>query len=386
MALAYTPGLKRKSFSVITKTRRLPIFGKVLVKEGDKVSYDTIVATTMVPGPLKTVDVSYFLEVEADVDEFKETYKCDIRKYMLKKEGDQVKKDEVIAMRKLFFGTYKKVAYSPVDGTVDTISDTSGQVMIATTPHPLDVNAYIPGIIVSLIPNEGVEIETRGALIQGIFGVGGEVHGNICMLSESPDDFLTTDKIDEQCKEKILVGGAGADIAAIKKAIAVKASCLIIGGIRAQDIKNILGREIGVAITGHEDLGLTLILTEGFGRMRMAEKTFDLLKNHEGKLACVNGTTQIRAGVMRPEVFIPLLDQKMISSNEKDEIPMEGLRPGLPVRVVQTPYFGALGKVKELPIEPQELETESRARVLVVELEDGRNVVVPRANVELIEE
>ena len=38
MAMAYTPGLKRKASTVITKTRKLPIKGEVLVKEGERIS------------------------------------------------------------------------------------------------------------------------------------------------------------------------------------------------------------------------------------------------------------------------------------------------------------------------------------------------------------
>ena len=71
------------------------------------------------------------------------------------------------------------------------------------------------------------------------------------------------------------------------------------------DLKEILGYDLGVAITGTERIGLTLIVTEGFGDIAMAERTFDLLNKREGDFAAINGTTQIRAGVMRPEVVIP---------------------------------------------------------------------------------
>jgi outer membrane lipoprotein SlyB len=58
---------------------------------------------------------------------------------------------------------------------------------------------------------------------------------------------------------------------------------VIVGGINGVTINEFLGYEIGVAITGHEDVGLTLIITEGFGRMRMSDRTFNLLKKNEGK-------------------------------------------------------------------------------------------------------
>ena len=148
-----------------------------------------------------------------------------------------------------------------------------------------------------------------------------------------------------------------------------------------------MGYEIGVAITGNEELGLTLIITEGFGKMNMSEKTYELLTNFDGKLACINGATQIRAGVMRPEIIIPRDDVKMSSLTETGaEVYMEGMKPGMPVRIISDPYFGALGSISSLPIELTTIDTESDVRVLNVTLDDGRRVTVPRANVEIVEE
>jgi len=44
-----------------------------------------------------------------------------------------------------------------------------------------------------------------------------------------------------------------------------------------------------------------------------------------------------------------------------------------------------LGKVADLPVELTQLESETMVRVLVAELADGKKVLVPRANVEMIE-
>ncbi len=54
--------------------------------------------------------------------------------------------------------------------------------------------------------------------------------------------------------------------------------------------------------------------------------------------------------------------------------------------LIREPYFGILGKVVSLPVNLQKLASESKVRVLEAELEDGRRVIVPRANVEIIEE
>jgi hypothetical protein len=59
---------------------------------------------------------------------------------------------------------------------------------------------------------------------------------------------------------------------------------------------------------------------------------------------------------------------------------------GTYVRIIQEPYFGDVGHVRNLPPELQGVETESSVRIVEIELEDGRKVLVPRANVEIIEE
>jgi hypothetical protein len=114
----------------------------------------------------------------------------------------------------------------------------------------------------------------------------------------------------------------------------------------------------------------------------MANRTFNLLKRFEGHEASVNGATQIRAGVMRPEIIIPIESGE--SEVEKEH---EGgyLEIGKSLRIIRDPYFGIIGTVKSLPPEPHVLGSGSKARVLEVALTTGESVIVPRANVELIE-
>jgi hypothetical protein len=189
--------------------------------------------------------------------------------------------------------------------------------------------------------------------------------------------------ITPECKGQVVVGGSLVTAAALKKAIAVGAVGIVVGGFDDRDLRDFLGKDLGVAITGNEDLGVTLVVTEGFGKIAMAEKTFQLLKRHEGQMACINGATQIRAGVIRPEVVIP---RPVALSTQTKESEILGLTVGSPVRVIRQPYFGRLGTVSDLPAPLQALESESHARVLEVQFEDSTRAIVPRANVEMIEE
>jgi len=240
------------------------------------------------------------------------------------------------------------------------------------------------GEVIEVFPNEGVVVACHGSFVQGIFGIGGETYGNLRIAVTDNSTVLTDDLIKDDMAGQVIVGGSLVTAGALEKAIKVKAKGIVVGGFDDRDLRDFLGYDIGVAITGSEDKGITLVVSEGFGQINMAGKTFKLLKEHEGEMACINGATQIRAGVIRPEVVIPRIEQRHI----EDEIATEvmGLANGSQIRVIRHPYFGRLGKVTDLPSPLHRLESESRARVLEVEFEDGSKAIVPRANVEMIED
>ena len=62
-----------------------------------------------------------------------------------------------------------------------------------------------------------------------------------------------------------------------------------------------------------------------------------------------------------------------------------GFVVGAPVRCIRAPYFGQIGKVHSLPVELEVMPSETKVRVVEVELAGGENIRLPRANVEVIE-
>ena len=377
MAHAYTPGLKVTEGMTIQKERRLPLEGEVLVEVGVTVQAEDVVAKADLPGNVQLLNVANLLSVPAE----------EITEYMLKPVGETIVKDEIIATTKGLFGLFKSQARSPIDGTIEAVSDVTGQVILREPPVPVEVKAYTDGTVTEIAPNEGVTVETYGSYIQGIFGVGGETVGNLTVAVSSPNDELATAQILPEHRDHILVGGSLVTTDAIQKAIQQGVRGIIAGGIDDADLRELLGYELGVAITGSEEIGITLVITEGFGSIAMAEQTFTLLKAREGMKTSINGATQIRAGVVRPEILIPITPEAAEKASEAEDDAAEGiLEIGSSVRIIREPYFGKLGRVTELPVELQDLETEARVRVLRVELEDGQQTILPRANVEAIEE
>ena len=377
MAHAYTPGLKVTEGMTIEKERRLPLEGEVLVEAGAIVQAEDVVAKADLPGNVQLLNVANLLSVPAE----------EVIEYMLKPVGETIVKDEIIATTKGLFGLFKSQARSPIDGTIEAVSDVTGQVILREPPVPVEVKAYTDGTVTEIASNEGVTVETYGSYIQGIFGIGGETVGNLTVAVSSPNDELATGQILPEHRDDILVGGSLVTTDAIQKAIQQGVKGIIAGGIDDSDLRELLGYELGVAITGSEEIGVTLVITEGFGSIAMAEQTFALLKAREGMKTSINGATQIRAGVVRPEILIPIASEVTKKASEAEDDTAEGLLEiGSSVRIIREPYFGKLGRVTELPVELQNLETEAQVRVLRVKLENGEQTTLPRANVEAIEE
>lgn len=370
MAYAYSPGLKVLKSTVLRRNRRLPIKGQTLVKIGDKVGAEQVVLKTELPGKADVVNVMSLLGCQPH----------EVKQFMVKPIGDHVEKGELLAMRAAFFGLFKTRIESPMSGTIESVSDVSGQVVMRGAPVPVDVKAYIDGKVVEADEGEHVTVEVTGSFIQGIFGVGGETYGKIVVASSDPNGVLDENSFTEEMKGCVVVGGSLITYNGLQKAIEAGVNAVVVGGFDDADLKKFLGFDLGVAITGHEELGLTLVLTEGFGQIPMADKTFALLKECEGKNASVNGATQIRAGVMRPEIIVARDEEASMKENEAKLI----LDIGTRVRVIREPYFGMFGTVTALPAELTKLPTESLARVLDLKFDDGTVATVPRANVEIM--
>ena len=375
MAHAYTPGLKVTEELLVKKRRILPLKGDVVVKVGDEVNPDEVVARTHLPGNVVPLNVANKLGLPPE----------DLELVMVKKEGDEIKEGEPLAVKKSFIKWFSSTCEATINGKVESISHVTGQVLQRGEPIPVEVKAYLKGKVTEVIPNEGVVVTCVGSFVQGIFGIGGETSGNIMIATPDNSTVLSEDLIKPEMKDMIIVGGSLVTADAFRKALKTGIRGIVVGGLDDKDLRDFLGYDIGVAITGSEDISTTLVITEGFGQMNMAAKTYELLKQHEGEMACINGATQIRAGVIRPEVVIPAASQVKIEESARSE-EIQGLQAGSVVRVIRHPYFGQLGKVTDLPSPLQKLESESKARVLEVEFDDGTRATVPRANVEMIED
>ncbi|HIE09156.1 MAG TPA: hypothetical protein EYP65_04835, partial [Armatimonadetes bacterium] len=371
MATAYTPGLTVADGVVIRKERRLPIKGRVLVSEGEEVEAEAVVAEAELPGEVVTIRVAE--QLGCDPSELPSALK--------KGEGDPVEEGEVIAETRALFGLLRQRVKAPCSGTIEYVSPVTGHIGIRKPPERISVDAYVKGVVAEVIPDEGAVVETKGAMVQGIFGVGGERRGRLTVLDGV--EVLTPEDVPEDCQGAILVVRTSSTAEALKLAGERGAVGAVMGSILDGDLREYVGRDIGVAVTGDEDVPLALVVTEGFGRLPMSDRAYGLLKELEGLPASMSGATQIRAGVIRPEVIVP--HEVRGEPREARKAVAQELKVGSLVRVIREPHFGKIGRVVSLPVEPILIETGSKVRAAEVEFPGGERVVVPRANLEILE-
>ncbi len=372
MAQAYTPGLRVTRHATLIKERRLPLSGDVLVSVGDQVVRDQEVARTDLPGNVTSLNLVNRLSITP----------VELPGYMLKQEGETIEQGEPIAETRPWIKWLKTTIESPITGTIESISTVTGQVLLREPPRPVVVHAYVDGTVVDIHKGQGVDVETSGPYIQGIFGVGGETWGTLKRVCDRPDEDLTPASAAD-AEGSIILAGRQLTLEAIEKARDAGAIGVIGGCIEDSDLRALLGYDLGVAITGAEAIGLTVIVTEGFGSIAMAARTFEILSENDGQECSISGATQIRAGVQRPEIIFPRHTPQ--EPEHSDDVASIGLVEGALLRGIRAPYFGKIGRVVGLPRELHRVESGASVRVLEAEFEDGTRALVPRANIELIE-
>ena len=278
--------------------RRLPYEGEIFVKPGQEVKPDDIIGENRFgPPKLYIIDIHRFIGYNKKLDE--KTFLAGVQV----KVGDHVKLGQRIFKAKgagpLGISFY---CQSPVRGEVTQIEkkkiDTKkGTVTIQYHITPIPLRSFVSGKVSRVKENLGVEITGQGTTLYGIIGFGGEASGKIALLRNTND-------LNYSHKERIVVAFKPIDEGFLRKAAEAGVAGLIAPSIHNADWVCFYGEEIGVALTGDEQIPFTLILTEGFGRFAMNERYRSFFEKAAGKLASISGRTQIRAGVTRPTVIV----------------------------------------------------------------------------------
>jgi hypothetical protein len=347
----------------IHRTRLLPHPGQILRRRGDRVAGDTVIGETDVPGGYLLIELDRELGPRAR----------EARAVMLKKVGQNVLRDEVIARTGDLF---QREYTSPVNGSIFDMRDS--RVLIEVAPQHIEVAALYPGEIVGVMPRSGVVIETTGALIQGDLGFGRSCRATLHCPVPTGDVPLLAGQITDEHVGGILIGGRTLDAAAIEQAVEARVRGVIVGSLRSGLLPVI------------QESGLALIVCEGLGDTAMPARTFDLLADYAGQEVCFAPAAEGTAQAHKPEILCYARGSDASEPGEEGgtrpalTTPGAILQAGTRVRVLRAPYLYAEGEIASLPEVPQRLASGLYAWGAEVILESASRVFVPFENLETI--
>lgn len=345
------------AWAAVRRERLLPdnAIGTVDARKGQHVNLRDVVARGSVPARYVFVDVAPVFRRKKDAD---------ISDLLQVEVGQEVEEGQTLAGR---YATKGRRLFSPVTGIVVQVNQ--GRIVIQETPEVIEIEAGLVGQVVATQGSRGVVIEAFGALVQGVWGNSRRLIGP---LRTEPDDGLETiydDTLDRQYAGSIVVTRR-----ALKGATLDALEHQNIGGVIAPSMDaNLYDRAL--------DLTTAIILTEGFGDIRMSPAMYSLLEGFVGRQTTLDAILPNRWEARRPEVFINLPPK----SGERPPEPNLNLtlQPGMSVRLTRAPYMGVVGQIANLPKTPQLLDNGLRVPCAQVDLVTGEKVLVPLANLEV---
>lgn len=357
-----------------TVTRVLPGQGRVFTKVGQEVAPHDIVGEGKKQSGFRSFSLPELLKISD-----KEA-KNALRKVI----GSSVFEGEILAEVDKFLGLKKIQFRAPQEGILRSFDEERGLLTFEYPPKLIRVPAGVSGIVSAIIPKKEVSIESVVAKIKARLSAGKVREGTLTVLCP-PDIPLSPDILDSTLSGKIVIGGSEVTKEVLYKALAVRCNGIIAGGISWRDFWEVTG-ERGAA----EDVGLTLLITEGFGRLNMAKEVFDFLKENEGRYCILDGGStsaivplSLPGGVSESPEALAGKGVKGVKREEEDGR-FGVLEKGLRVRILVPPRMHQFGKIVEISEEKAELSSGIFAQTCKVRV--GEEVVeVPVRNIEIIE-
>ena len=205
-------------------------------------------------------------ELKIEPEKLKPYIKCEI--------GQEVEKNQELAAT--FSPVNWRTCKSPVRGKVKDINYKYGLIIIEPLSEELELEAWMPGLV-DKVTDKGCIIVNQGTIIQGVWGNGGQAYGKLSCDEIDPDFVMTKSTASRELLSQLQ---------------SLKVRGLVTGSISLIDLDEVKPE-------------FPILISEGFGETPMNPEILDILRANEGRIAAIDATTQLRAGVKRPQLIIP---------------------------------------------------------------------------------
>ena len=365
---------------IVRIKRSLKGKGQFNISKGQEVTPSEIIGSSFVSSGFRVLNLADLLSVSG----------VEAGKYLKRTLGQRIFKGELLAYKEGGFLKGKKEVISPTDGILDFLNPKTGELKMTFLPKKVDLPAGVYGIIEVVDEESGlVIIRTQASIVHGIFGSGRIRDGTLHLISNR-DELLSKTLISPALDEQIIVGGGLVLKDAISSAISSGVSGIITGGINAKDYKSIVGSRLIFPKKIENDIGISIIVCEGFGSIPIAEDIYGVLKSYDGKYVSIDGNLGI--------IYLPSFESSCMSKVKTTELPkiieevrqpvereenLVDLKTGLNVRVVGNSYSGIIGKLLSLDQAETLLPSGVKTFLATVETKKAK-IKVPVVNLEVI--
>lgn len=259
--------------------------------------------------------------------------------------GSRIYKGDVIASSKEWFGMKEKVFRSPLNGILLDYNSSSSRLTIQYLPTEIKTVAGVPGKVMQILPGEQVVIGTRVNLIHGLVGFGVDREGSVVEIGY-PDIPIQTDQILPKHKGKVIFGGTSISIDALYKALSMGVQLVITGGINFEDYVRLRGTK-----GRYEDVGISVLATEGFAATPIYPPLYDLLKHTENRHVFFQSERKaivipLSQDEFKPDELPTTIDELEDAEAHLSEFGL--LHEGAKVRVISSLNYGAYGIVNTI--------------------------------------
>lgn len=338
--------------AMVSRKRLLDSEGRVLVREGQQVEADTVVARSEEPEALRVLDVAASLGVSP----------TRVEACLRVRPGERIAVGDVVAETRRW-GLWRRRVMTPVGGRVQSVRD--GLVLLRMPLPEQDLVAGMPGVVQCVHDGRGVTIATAAAHLRGCWGSGGYGIGPLTLVADSADGWLHPDQVGLRQRGAILVASRLGDAEVIQRAVTCLVQGLVVGSMPRQ-----LARQC-------EQASFPVLVTEGFGEAAMSEAVFEGLRGFQQKGAVLFGA-EARHG-LSAELIIPRTRVPRMAL-----VPHREMSVGAMVRLTAGPRRGAIGIISEVPERPERTALGDWVNGVFVRLGHGERVFAALSNVQVL--
>lgn len=336
----------------IHRNRVLPVNGTVIVRKGQKVNENDIIAEATLPAHHLLIDVAQAFGL-ADPKL--------ASSYIKRNAGETVDHNDIIAETG---GMFSRIIRTPKPGKIITVRD--GLVLIETDASSISLNALYPGIVQEMLPDRGVIIETSGAVVQAAWGNGLSGTGPLICKTDIRSDELVFSSLEVTARGAVIVGGTCSKPDILNQAAALPVAGLILGTMPASMIEAAKAQPYPI------------LIIDGFGNSGMDSSSWKLLFGLANMEAIVNGETAGGLTPTKPEVLVHAPVEEVNSASAKM------FTSGQLVRIHAAPNVGLTGKIEKILPGTVTLANGLKVTAASIIMDNNERKTIPVANLDVI--